>query len=343
MNRFFGNLLDRTRNFLHVANHAWHDPRVPLPARIFVVLAPLYWINPFDLIPDLQPGGQCDDLTIACLLLVMALRLVPEAVFRDARKTVNPAVCGVMCLSLLGHAAASSAAELRPSAKDSVLNHAALSLSKKIRPNHDCVKTPELVSSNFAGERIKTDSPKVSTPFPSGDPNAVRSSDRELRPRVGSLGDQLYKLSATTSVSPPKEQQVTQHPARDRGDDRQTFRLNKVHDSSTYDHDLRILQTASIPIYDPIAVQPSLPIHLTIWGGQRQLYSPENASAPKLAFNSQYPFILPPLITGGIFVAAVNNTAPFRERSQRHQQALAFSVDAVVADQNAWADSEKTK
>ena len=69
-----------------MVRYIWHDSRVPIFARIFVVLAPLYWLNPFDLIPDLQPGGHCDDIAIFCLLVLMACRLVPQAVFRDSRK-----------------------------------------------------------------------------------------------------------------------------------------------------------------------------------------------------------------------------------------------------------------
>ena len=43
--------------FLQLIRHIWRDSRVPLLARIYLVLAPLYWINPFDFIPDLQPTG----------------------------------------------------------------------------------------------------------------------------------------------------------------------------------------------------------------------------------------------------------------------------------------------
>jgi uncharacterized membrane protein YkvA (DUF1232 family) len=73
MNRFFAFVRDRIRNSLCIANRVWRDRRVPILARIFVVLAPLYWINPYDLIPDIQPTGHLDDITLGFLLVVMAL------------------------------------------------------------------------------------------------------------------------------------------------------------------------------------------------------------------------------------------------------------------------------
>lgn len=72
-----------------MVRYVWRDSRVPLFARFFVVLAPLYWINPYDLIPDLQPGGYCDDVVIAALLLILAFRLVPKAVLRDSRQAAH--------------------------------------------------------------------------------------------------------------------------------------------------------------------------------------------------------------------------------------------------------------
>ncbi len=65
----------------------WRDSRVPLLARIFIVLAPLYWISPFDLVPDWQPGGYYDDMVVLCLLGILAFLLIPKAVFRDSRKS----------------------------------------------------------------------------------------------------------------------------------------------------------------------------------------------------------------------------------------------------------------
>ncbi len=95
-------VLKKIRSYFGIANQSWRDPRVPLLAKIFLIFAPLYWLNPTDVISDLQPGGHVDDVIIAALLIMLAIRLVPVAVFRDAHKAFNPAVCGVMCLSILG-------------------------------------------------------------------------------------------------------------------------------------------------------------------------------------------------------------------------------------------------
>jgi len=98
--------MTQIEQFLQLIRHIWRDSRVPLLARIYVVLAPLYWINPFDLIPDLQPTGHCDDVIIFCLLVVMALRLVPAAVFYDSRKAAllgrKAATFGMLYVTVAG-------------------------------------------------------------------------------------------------------------------------------------------------------------------------------------------------------------------------------------------------
>jgi len=77
------------KRFFAAAGICWQDSRVPFLAKLFVILAPLYWLHPADFIPDLQPGGQFDDIVIFSLLVVMALRLVPAAVFRDSSRAVS--------------------------------------------------------------------------------------------------------------------------------------------------------------------------------------------------------------------------------------------------------------
>lgn len=92
--------------FWNMLRYIWRDKRVPMLARIFVIVAPLYWLNPYDLIPDLQPGGYCDDAIIFCLLIVMAFRLVPKEVFQDSRKAAyfgkRVATLGMLYVSLVG-------------------------------------------------------------------------------------------------------------------------------------------------------------------------------------------------------------------------------------------------
>jgi uncharacterized membrane protein YkvA (DUF1232 family) len=77
----------------------WRDVRVPVIARVLICLAPLYWICPFDLNPDFLPGGYTDDLWIVPIVIVIAAKMIPLAVFCDARKAAAHAVCGIMCLS----------------------------------------------------------------------------------------------------------------------------------------------------------------------------------------------------------------------------------------------------
>ena len=58
------------------------DPRVPLLIKALPVLAGLYLISPFDLVPDVLPFlGQLDDLGVILIALEVFLRLCPvEAV-----------------------------------------------------------------------------------------------------------------------------------------------------------------------------------------------------------------------------------------------------------------------
>lgn len=65
---------------------ARRDPRVPRLAKILIVLAVAYALSPLDLIPDFIPVlGYLDDLLLLPLLIWVALRLVPEPVWRDCR------------------------------------------------------------------------------------------------------------------------------------------------------------------------------------------------------------------------------------------------------------------
>ena len=74
---------------------ARRDPRVPTVARILIVVAVAYAVNPIDLIPDFIPVlGYVDDLVLLPLLVWLALRMVPETVWRDcvaAAERISPA------------------------------------------------------------------------------------------------------------------------------------------------------------------------------------------------------------------------------------------------------------
>lgn len=68
---------------------AWNllrDPRVPTQMKAVPVLAILYVISPFDLIPGFIPIlGQLDDLAILLLGVKLFLKLVPEELVREHR------------------------------------------------------------------------------------------------------------------------------------------------------------------------------------------------------------------------------------------------------------------
>ncbi|MHC4598859.1 MAG: YkvA family protein [Planctomycetota bacterium] len=66
------------------------DRRTPLLAKVLLGLAVAYALSPVDLIPDCLPGlGHLDDLIVVPLLVWLALKLVPEAVVREARGEGN--------------------------------------------------------------------------------------------------------------------------------------------------------------------------------------------------------------------------------------------------------------
>jgi uncharacterized membrane protein YkvA (DUF1232 family) len=62
----------------------YQDPRTPRTARILLWLALAYVALPFDLIPDFLPVlGQLDDALIVPVLIALALRCVPAAVYTE--------------------------------------------------------------------------------------------------------------------------------------------------------------------------------------------------------------------------------------------------------------------
>jgi uncharacterized membrane protein YkvA (DUF1232 family) len=105
----------------------WLDGRVPLIA-LLIFFAPLYWICPFDLNPDFLPGGYADDLWIVPIAIVIAAKLIPLAVFSDARKAAAQAVCGIMCLSLTIMPSDHSAEQIKTSSPTTISSSEALKI-----------------------------------------------------------------------------------------------------------------------------------------------------------------------------------------------------------------------
>jgi len=65
---------------------ARRDPRVPLKAKLAIVLAVGYFVSPIDLIPDFIPViGQLDELVIVGALTAFALRCIPSGVMDEYR------------------------------------------------------------------------------------------------------------------------------------------------------------------------------------------------------------------------------------------------------------------
>jgi len=61
------------------------DPRVPLGAKVAVVVAGLWVLSPIDLIPEFLPViGPLDDVVVVALALRYAARRVPPAVVFEA-------------------------------------------------------------------------------------------------------------------------------------------------------------------------------------------------------------------------------------------------------------------
>lgn len=74
----------KLRNYGLALYLARRDPRVPTVARVLIVVAIAYAVSPIDLIPDFIPVlGYLDDLVVLPLLVWLALRMVPESVWRD--------------------------------------------------------------------------------------------------------------------------------------------------------------------------------------------------------------------------------------------------------------------
>jgi uncharacterized membrane protein YkvA (DUF1232 family) len=66
---------------------AYHDPRVPLAARIFAACVVGYAFSPIDLIPDPIPIlGYLDDLVLIPLGIALALKMIPADVMAESRE-----------------------------------------------------------------------------------------------------------------------------------------------------------------------------------------------------------------------------------------------------------------
>ena len=69
---------------------ARRHPQTPWPAKLVAALVLAYALSPIDLIPDFIPVlGLVDDLLIVPAGIYLALRLIPPAVWADARREAD--------------------------------------------------------------------------------------------------------------------------------------------------------------------------------------------------------------------------------------------------------------
>jgi uncharacterized membrane protein YkvA (DUF1232 family) len=72
---------------------ACRDPRVPPHAKLFAAFLVAYAFSPIDLIPDFIPIlGYLDELLLLPLGVVLALKMMPEAVIVECREKARAAM-----------------------------------------------------------------------------------------------------------------------------------------------------------------------------------------------------------------------------------------------------------
>lgn len=70
----------------HALYLAARDPRVPWYAKLTAAFVAAYALSPIDLIPDFIPVlGYLDDLVIVPLGIVLAVRMIPDAIMAEHR------------------------------------------------------------------------------------------------------------------------------------------------------------------------------------------------------------------------------------------------------------------
>ncbi|MCB2048493.1 MAG: DUF1232 domain-containing protein [Novosphingobium sp.] len=87
---FPGRLKDWARQVRRDVVALWlavRDPRVPWYAKAIAAMVAAYALSPIDLIPDFIPVlGYLDDLLIVPLGIIIAVRMIPQAVMQDLRE-----------------------------------------------------------------------------------------------------------------------------------------------------------------------------------------------------------------------------------------------------------------
>ncbi|MEW4283327.1 YkvA family protein [Priestia koreensis] len=80
----------KLKQHLFILYLAYKDDRVPLYAKLFTAGVVAYAFSPIDLIPDFIPIiGYLDDLVIVPLGIMLALKMIPQAVLADCEEKAN--------------------------------------------------------------------------------------------------------------------------------------------------------------------------------------------------------------------------------------------------------------
>lgn len=78
---------DNLKQELRVLYYASKDPQIPFFPKALLAIAIAYAMSPLDLIPDFIPIlGYLDDLIILPLLILLAIKTIPEDVLNRARE-----------------------------------------------------------------------------------------------------------------------------------------------------------------------------------------------------------------------------------------------------------------
>ncbi len=86
-------LKERTKNLkrdVHALYLAYRDPRVPLRAKLLIVVLIGYAASPIDLIPDFIPVlGYLDDLILLPLGVSVAIKMIPKDVLSECMEKAS--------------------------------------------------------------------------------------------------------------------------------------------------------------------------------------------------------------------------------------------------------------
>jgi uncharacterized membrane protein YkvA (DUF1232 family) len=89
---------EKLKTEIAVLGVVYRDSRTPWYAKALIAVVIAYSLSPIDLIPDFIPVlGYLDDLILIPLGITLAIKLVPEEIFKEAHEKVadNPESTGI--------------------------------------------------------------------------------------------------------------------------------------------------------------------------------------------------------------------------------------------------------